>query len=110
QLIEWMPKLRFNILMVPLDYQGSGRVQWDKWQKELTPELKKRDLLIEVGGHGYQNFLHAGMENGRLFEQHPDWFGKDKDCNPSRDRHLVFNTSHADAVRYFINNILDYLK
>lgn len=110
QMIGWMPKLRFNTLMVPLDYQGSGRVQWDKWRKELTPELKKRGLLIEVGGHGYQNYMNAGMENGSLFKQHPDWFGKDKDCKPSPAEYLVFNTSNRDAMQYFVNGILSYLK
>lgn len=110
QLIDWMPKLRFNTLMVPLDYQGSGRVQWDKWRKELTPELKKRGIMIEVGGHGYQNFINAGMENGDLFKKHPDWFGKDKDCKPSPAEYMVFNTSNPDAMAYFIGRVLAYLK
>lgn len=117
QLIDWMPKLRFNTLMVPLDYGGNGRVQWDKWRKELTPELKKRGLMIEVGGHGYQNFLNANMivksqtgEEVTLFQQHPDWFGKDKNCNPSPAEYLVFNTSDQDAVNYFMDNILNYIR
>ena len=109
QLVDWMPKLRFNILMVPLDYGGNGRVQWDKWREALTPELKKRDLLIEVGGHGYQNFLNAGM-NDSLFKQHPDWFGKDKNCNPNSSEYLVFNTSNHDAAQYLIHNILKYIR
>src|SRR6201999_2801568 len=64
QLIDWMPKMRFNVLQVPLNYQGAGRVQWDHWREALTPELKKRGILIEVGGHGYQNFISARMDNG----------------------------------------------
>ena len=109
QLIEWMPKARFNILMIPLDYGGAGRVQWDRWRKELTPELKKRGLVIEVGGHGYQNFLNAKMEDSAVFYQHPDWFGKDKACKPSPAEYRVFNTSDSDAVRYLIHHVLTYI-
>jgi hypothetical protein len=110
KIIEWMPKLRFNILMVPLDYGGAGRVKWDNWRKELTPELKKRGLIIEIGGHGYQNFLNAGMEKGLLFQEHPDWFGKDKNCAPSSKANLVFNTTNKDAVEYLIGNVITYIK
>lgn len=110
QLIDWMPKLRFNTLMVPSDYQGSGRVQWDKWRKELTPELKKRGLIIEVGGHGYQNFINPSMEDGQLFLKHPGWFGKNKECQPDKDEKLVFNTANEEAVQYFIDNILKYIR
>jgi len=110
QLINWMPKLRFNTLMIPINYQGAGRVKWDKWRDELTPELKKRGLMIEVGGHGYQNYMNAGMDNGALFSQHPDWFGKNKDCKPDKAEYMVFNTFNNDAVHYFTNSILNYLK
>lgn len=110
KIIEWMPKLRFNILMVPLDYGGSGRVKWDKWRKQLTPELKKRDLMIEVGGHGYQNFLNAEMDDGKLFQKHPEWFGRDKNCKPSPAENLVFNTANPGAIHYFFNNIKRYIR
>src|SRR3954469_20863495 len=38
QLIDWMPKARYNTLVVPMDYQGRGRVKWDNWREALTPE------------------------------------------------------------------------
>jgi hypothetical protein len=110
KIIEWMPKVRYNILMVPLNYGGAGRVKWDNWTEELTPELKKRGLMIEVGGHGYQNYLNAGMENGTLFKEHPDWFGKDKNCMASSQQNLVFNTSNKDAVRYLTDNVIKYIE
>ena len=63
--------------MIPFNYQGDGKVQWDNWREALTPELKKRDMLVEVGGHGYQNFLNAKMEGGEVCSTNiPDWFGK----------------------------------
>ena len=110
EMIDWMPRLRFNTLMVPLNYGGGNRVMWDNWRRELTPELKKRGLMIEVGGHGYQNFLNAEMDDNGLFKKHPAWFGKNRDCEPDAGGNLVFNTSNKDAVGYLIFNVVDYLK
>lgn len=110
ELIDWMPKLGFNTLMVPMNYGGGGRVKWDNWREKLTPALRKRGLLIEVGGHGYQNFLNASMEDSTLFARHPDWFGKDSHCRPSPRKHLVFNTADTGAVHYLIANVVTYLR
>jgi hypothetical protein len=110
QLIDWMPKVRLNVLQVPLNYQGAGRVRWDNWRDSLTPELKRRGLLIEVGGHGYQNFLGARMEGGALFRQHPEWFGENAQGQPDTTMRVVFNTSNPDAVKYFLGNIERYLR
>jgi predicted alpha-1,2-mannosidase len=109
QLIAWMPKVRLNTFMVPLNYQGAGKVQWDKWREVLTPELKKRDLLIEVGGHGYQNFLNAKMEDSTLFMHHREWFGKNKKGERDAALNIVFNTANQEAVQYFISNITRYI-
>lgn len=110
QLVEWMPKARFNILVAPMNYQGHGRVQWDNWRTLLSPELKKRGLKVEVGGHGYQNFLNASMESGTLFSQHPEWFGMSENGERSPDKKWVCCTSDPRAVAYVHNNILAYLK
>jgi len=109
QLIDWMPKVRLNVLQVPLNYQGAGQVQWDHWREALAPELKKRGILIEVGGHGYQNFMSPRMDGGRLFREHPDWFGRNRLGVPDSAMNLVFNTSNADAVHYFLEGIRRYL-
>jgi hypothetical protein len=109
RLVEWMPKARYNVLQLPANFGGSGRVSWDNWRAALTPELDRRGLLIEVGGHGYQNYLNAEMENGELFVRHPEWFGKDSSCAPSKATKHVFNTANADAVRYVIGNVVAYL-
>jgi hypothetical protein len=110
QMIDWMPKLRFNTLVVPVDYQGCGYVRWDFWRDKLTPELKKRGITIEVGGHGYNIFINPNMESGTLFDKHPEWFAMDKDGKRSRREYRVFCTSNPDAVAYFHRNILNYLK
>lgn len=109
QIIDWMPRVGYNTLVVPTDYQGTGRVQWDRWRQRLTPELQKRGLIIEVGGHGYQNFLNARMEGGRLFEAHPEWFGQDAKGTRRRERSYVFCTSNAHAVDYVTSAVSQYL-
>ncbi len=105
QLIEWMPKVRYNTLRLQM-----GKNKWEEWSDELSPEMKKRGVIIEVGGHGYQNFLNANMEGGTLFKSHPEWFGKDSTCNYNPSDRLVFNTENPEAVDYFINNVVNYLK
>lgn len=110
QLIDWMPKMKLNTLVFPIDYEGRGTVKWDNWREELIPELKKRSIKIEVGGHGYQNFIHASMENGTLFEKHPEWFGMDASGERSKDPRMVICTSNPDAVHYLYANLLNYLK
>ncbi len=110
QLVDWMPKARFNTLVIPYNYQGSGKVKWDNWRKELIPELRKRGILIEVGGHGYQNLINAGMEEGQLFENHPEWFGQDQGGNRVKEQRMVLCTSNREAVAYLYRNLLSYLK
>ncbi|MFA7494294.1 MAG: DUF4838 domain-containing protein, partial [Proteiniphilum sp.] len=110
QLIDWMPKMKLNTLVFPIDYEGRGTVKWDNWREELIPELKKRAIKLEVGGHGYQNFIHASMENGTLFEKHPTWFGMDTSGERSKDPRMVICTSNPDAVNYLYTNLLNYLK
>jgi hypothetical protein len=110
QMIQWMPKVGYNTLVVPMNYQGHGKVMWDNWRDALTPELQKRGITIEVGGHGYQNFLNADMEGGKLFDQHPEWFGLDKTGQRRRESNYVFCTSNAAAMNYFINHFAAYIQ
>ena len=109
-MAEWMSKARFNTLVIPTNYQGGDRVKWDNWREKVTPELQKRDITIEVGGHGYQNFLNAEMDGGKVFEQHPDWFGMDDSGQRTKVHGRVFCTSNPYAVAYVANNLIAYLK
>lgn len=105
-LVDWMAKTRQNVFSCPLDYGGAGRVRWDLFREQLIPELKKRGLLIEVGGHGYQNFLPVE----RYFAEHPDWFGMDEQGRRSRARNRVFETANPAAMAEFTRNVLAYLR
>jgi len=106
QMVEWMSKSRENTLVIPTDYQGQGRVKWDNFRKALTPELRKRDIGIEVGGHGYQNFINAQMPEVKA---HPDWLGE-KDGKRQTAHGIVFCTSNPDAVSCLTGNVVAYLK
>lgn len=110
QMAEWMPKARFNTLVIPTNYQGGDRVKWDNWRAKVGPELQKRDIIIEVGGHGYQNFLNAEMEQGKLFDQHQEWFGVDDTGARTQVHNRAFCTSNPDAVKYLAANLIAYLK
>ena len=110
KLIECMPKGRYNTLRFAMDRENLKPVKWDKYRLELTPELKKRGILIEVGGHGYQHFLSGKMEDGDLFKKHPNWFGKDSTCRPSPSDRLVFNTENPEAVKYFTDKVIKFIK
>jgi hypothetical protein len=107
-LVEWMPKAKLNTLSIPMNYSGNGRVQWDKWRIALAPELRKRGIDIEVGGHGYQNFLSA-TANGE-FATHTEWFGRDSTCNTSRDPRVVFNSQNEQARSFVNHQVETYLE
>lgn len=112
ELIDWMPKGGFNTLVVPMDYQNHGKVKWDNWRAALTPELKKRRIIIEVGGHGYQNFMNAKtVADGKtLFDVHPDWFGLDEKGKRDAAETRVFCTSNEQAFAFFQKQVEDYAK
>lgn len=105
QMVEWMAKVHLNLLDVPVDYEHWGRTKWDNYRAALLPELQKRDMLLEVGGHGYQNFL----PQEQYFAQHPDWFGM-IDGKRTADPNVVFSTANPQAMATFIENVRKYLR
>jgi hypothetical protein len=104
EMIDWMAKSRMNVLDCPIDYQHLHHTEWDHWRVALIPELRKRGILIEIGGHGYPNFLPPE----KYFDQHPDWFGM-KDGKRTADPRVVFSTANKEAVQTFITNVKSYL-
>ena len=104
-LIDWMSKARLNVFHAPIDYQHSGRFTWESARGALVPELEKRGLIVKVGGHGYENFLHAD----EFFEDHPEWFAM-IDGTRSRNPHHVFETGNPRAMRLFARRVGDYLE
>jgi len=105
QIIDWMAKARMNVLDCPIDYQHLHHTEWDRWRLALIPELRKRGISIEVGGHGYPNFL----PQEEYFADHPNWFGV-HDGKRSSDPRVVFSTANHDAVGTLVANIETYLR
>ncbi|MDZ4729308.1 MAG: DUF4838 domain-containing protein [Xanthomonadales bacterium] len=106
QLVDWMAKTRHNALNIPIDYAQAGRSSWDLWRDELIPELQKRGILIDVGGHGYQNFLPPDV----YADIHPDWYGMlDGKRQPDMEK-VNFNTANPDAVKMLIENARKFLR
>lgn len=105
QLVAWMAKVHLNLLDAPVDYEHLGHTKWDNYRAAVLPELKRRDMLLEVGGHGYQNFL----PQERYFAQHPEWFGM---VNGKRtdDPNVVFSTANPQAMATFIENVREYIR
>jgi hypothetical protein len=50
------------------------------------------------------------MENGTLFDKHPEWFGQDAQGKRHREQNWVLCTSNPDAVAYLTNNFVEYVK
>lgn len=105
QMLDWMAKVHLNLLNAPVDYEHWGKTKWDNYRSVVLPELKKRDILLEVGGHGYQTFL----PQERYFAQHPEWFGM-VDGKRTEDPNVVFATSNPEAVATYIANVREYLR
>ncbi|HWB53258.1 MAG TPA: DUF4838 domain-containing protein, partial [Tepidisphaeraceae bacterium] len=94
---------------------GRGSVNWDNWRHALTSDLQQRGLAIEVGGHGYQNFINAdmpapGTHGKTLFEVHPEWFAEDENGHRRREHNWVFNTANPQAVQFLVGTLIDYGK
>ena len=104
-LIDWLAKVRMNVLHAPINYQHSGRFMWDDVRDALAPELQKRGLIVKVGGHGYENF----MPPEDFFDAHPDWFAW-IDGARSRNPHHVFETSNRQALRTFCRRVAEFLE
>jgi len=105
KLIDWMGKVGMNSIVRPLNQEGQNRVVWDNVGENPIPELQRRRMLIEVGGHGYQNFLPTA----KYFDKHPNWFGP-WDGIRSEDANIVFKTANKASTDQFTDNILSYLK
>ena len=106
-LLDWMAKNNLNTLVYPANLDGANFVTWDTWRSELTPELSRRDLILEVGGHGYETFLAPA----RYQSAHQDWFGGPSEpiVGSGIPPANVFRISNADALHTYESNVQQYL-
>lgn len=93
--VDFAAKQRLNTVFFH-DYVG----WWAKERQRLWPEMQKRGLELQLGGHYLYGFRQEG-----LFEQHPDWFREqDGQRMPasnlcvSNEEGLAYWTSQAVAL------------
>jgi hypothetical protein len=91
-LVDWMAKARLNVLVCPMDYRGLGVRRWDDWREAIAPELERRGLLLEVGGHGFESFLPES--------EYPTFYAEDGN---------VFDLAKDDAVDAYVETVAEYL-
>ncbi|WP_406385124.1 DUF4838 domain-containing protein [Streptomyces sp. NBC_01618] len=92
-LIDWMGKQRLNVLVFPYDYYGAGVTRYEDFAAGMAPELAKRGIMVEVGGHGYDAFLRRA--------DYPQYY------TPGVN---VFNVHDDAAVSQYIANVVTYLR
>lgn len=92
-LIDWMAKVRFTTLVFPYDYYGAGVTVYDDFRAVVAPELAKRGLTLELGGHGYNSFLKPA--------QYPQYYS---------DGYNVFHVENDAALAAYIDEVVAYLK
>ncbi len=91
-LIDWMGKVRMNVLVIPYDYQNAGVTRYDGWRQHILPELELRQILVEVGGHGYPSWLSP--------QSYPEFYLRGFN---------VFDVNNPAAVGAYVARVVDYL-
>jgi hypothetical protein len=99
--IDFCAKVRLNRLA--FHYTWPARDWYILLRPQLLPELQKRGMEIEVGGHFLSTFLPR-----TLFPEHPDWFRMNEQGNRINDFNL--NPFKQDALEYLASGATQYLQ
>ena len=98
--IDFSAKVRLNRVM--FHYTWPAMDWYLSMQSRLAPELRRRGLEIEVGGHFLSTFLPR-----TLFAQHPDWFRRNEQGVRVNDFNL--NPFKQEALDYLAGGAVEYL-
>jgi Domain of unknown function (DUF4838)/Glycosyl hydrolase family 67 N-terminus len=98
--IDFAAKLRLNCIM--FHYTWPARDWYINLRPQLQPELAKRGMEIEVGGHFLSSFLPRN-----LIKTHPDWFRMDKNGRRLNDYNL--DPFNSQALNYLASGAVNYL-
>jgi hypothetical protein len=99
--IDFCAKARLNRLA--FHYTWPARDWYILFRTQLLPELQKRGMEIEVGGHFLSTFLPR-----TLFHEHPEWFRMNEQGNRIADFNL--NPFNRDALEYLASGASEYLQ
>jgi hypothetical protein len=103
-LVDWVDfcaKTRLNRLA--FHYTWPARDWYIQLRSQLLPELEKRGMEIEVGGHFLSTFLPR-----TLFPEHPNWFRMNEQGNRNNDFNL--NPFNTEALDYLASGASQYLE
>lgn len=110
--IDWMAKNRFNYVLLSQNRTAKGEDQEDeivqgmyfrdKLEKEVLPDLLKREFIICMSEHNTHEYLDRQV----LFPQHPEWFSlTEKGREPGQ---ICY--SNKEAMNYYADRLIEYVK
>jgi hypothetical protein len=99
--IDFCAKVRLNRLA--FHYTWPARDWYILLRSQLLPELQKRGMEIEVGGHFLSTFLPR-----TLFPKDPDWFRMSEQGKRINDFNL--NPFNQEALDYLASGAIPYLQ
>ena len=98
--IDFAAKMRLNCIM--FHYTWPARDWYINLRPQLLPQLRKRGLEIEAGGHFLSSFLPRN-----LIKPHPDWFRLNKKGQRVNDYNL--DPFNPGALNSIATGAADYL-
>ena len=98
--IDFASKMRLNCIM--FHYTWPARDWYINLRQQLDPELHKRGLEIEVGGHFLSSFLPR-----HLINTHSDWFRMNRQGQRVNDYNL--DPFNSGALNYIASGAVSYL-
>ncbi len=98
--IDFSAKVRLNRLA--FHYTWPAMDWYILLQSQVLPELRKRGMEIEAGGHFLSTFMPR-----TLFAQHPEWFRIDEQGKRVND--FNFDPFNLEALDYLSGGATDYL-
>jgi len=107
RVIDWMAKNKLNKLLLFIGQWYAGKITvncpWDWVRDELTPEVRKRGIVLDVGHHAYDFYLPPE----KYFDDHPEYFAL---VNGKRIREGQICFSNPQAVATFRDSVIQFVK
>lgn len=97
--IDFCGKQRLNWVFHHTQFEGGW---WVENRDVLWPELQKRGMTLELGGHYIPGFIPRD-----LFHEHPDWF---RFANGARVNEYNFCPSSRPAMEYLKERVRQYIR